>query len=153
MIVTAVYDCMVLLQALSKPDRTSGNCFRAVIDGRVRLAVSNATLLEVEDVVNRPDLRERVFKVTDAQVRSFLDLLVRVSVLVADVPMVCRLPGDRKDEKHLNLAIAAHAEFIVTRDNLLLGLMTAENPDAFAFRAAHPTIETLLPETFLARLA
>ena len=152
MTVTAVYDCMVLLQALSKPNRTSGHCFRAVIDGRVRLAVSNGTLLEVEDVVNRPDLRERVFKVTDAQVRSFLDLLVRVSVLVADVPMVCRLPGDLKDEKHLNLAIAAHAEFIVTRDNLLLGFITAENSDAFAFRAAHPTTEILSPELFLARL-
>lgn len=68
------------------------------------------------------------------------------------VPQVLTLYGDPKDEKYLNLAIAADAEYIVTRDRLLLGLMTATDANAVAFRTAYPRIDILRPEPFLARL-
>ena len=88
----------------------------------------------------------------DATIRAYLDHIVPVAHKVNPVPMVWSLYRDPKDEKYLNLAIAADAKFIVTRDRLLLGLMTANNVDAVAFRATYPNIEILPPEPFLVRL-
>lgn len=79
---------MILLQALAKPGGQAGLCFHAVETGLVRLAISSSTLLEVEDVLSRPHLRSRVFTVTDSEVGNFLDLVLRVSLLIANVPLV-----------------------------------------------------------------
>ena len=143
---------MVFVQALSNTTGTGANCFRAVENGRVTLLVSNGTLLELEDLLHREGLRGSVILCSDATVRAYLDRIVEVAGKVNSVPLVWSLPGDLKDEKYLNLAIAGGAEFIVTRDNHLLRLMTATDANAVAFRVAYPRIEILLPEQFLARL-
>lgn len=53
---------------------------------------------------------------------------------------------------YLDLAIAAGATFVVTRDNHLLRLMTARDWNSQLFQAAFPEIEVLTPGPFLARL-
>ncbi len=148
----AVFDCMVLLQALANRHGPSGECFRAVEAGRVTLLVSNATLLELEDLLQREQLRTRFILSSDPTVRAFIDRVVEISQPIRDVPLVRTLPRDPKDEKYLNLAIAADAAFVVSRDSHLLDLMTATDAPATLFRAAFPTIEILRPELFLTRL-
>ena len=66
------------------------------------------------------------------------------------MPLVYTTLRDPKDEKYLNLAIAANTYAVVTWDRDLLDLMTAT---ATAFRTAHPTIAILTPPAFLALLA
>lgn len=116
------------------------------------LIVNNATLLEVEDLLHRDSLRGSVILCNDAAIRAYLNHVVEVAYKVDSVPMVWSLCRDPNDEKYLNLAIAADAESIVSRDSLLLSLMTANDANAIAFRAAYPKIEILLPESFLPRL-
>jgi predicted nucleic acid-binding protein len=54
-----------------------------------------------------------------------------------------RLARDPDDEPYLNLAIAAKASFLVSRDNDLLDLMKDD-----AFRKAYPDLAIVDPPTF-----
>lgn len=148
----AVFDCMVFIQALSNTAGSSAECLRAAEVGSIVLLVSNATLLELEDLLQRESLRGNVIHCSDATIRAYLSRIVDVAHKVNSVPMAWSLYRDPKDEKYLNLAIAANAQFIVTRDKHLLGLMVADDANAIAFRTTYPRIEILLPEPFLARL-
>ncbi len=65
------------------------------------------------------------------------------------IPDKIALTRDPKDSKYLNLAIAAGAELIVSRDNDLLELMTGTDSEAEAFRTAYPNIRILDPVEFL----
>ena len=49
-------------------------------------------------------------------------------------PSVFAYPRDPKDEPYVNLAVAAAADYVVTRDKDLLDLMTGHTDEAKAFR-------------------
>ena len=49
-------------------------------------------------------------------------------MLTKDVPSVFTLDRDPKDAKYVDLAIAARADFLVTRDNDLLDLRKQGSP-------------------------
>jgi putative PIN family toxin of toxin-antitoxin system len=89
----------------------------------VELFVSSAILEEVAEVLERPRLRRRSPRLTFDRIDGFLDRLRRIATLVREVPEIVRLARDPDDEAYLNLAIAADAEYIVTRDHDLLDLM------------------------------
>lgn len=150
--IRVVFDCMILLQALARPQGPAGKCVEAAEVGRVEMLLSNAALYEIESVVSRIEIRSTLILKTDGEVAEFLTRLLGMSKQVYDVPHRFHLPRDPKDEKYMNLAIAADAAFVVSRDSHLLDLMTATDAPATLFRAAFPTIEILRPEPFLARL-
>jgi predicted nucleic acid-binding protein len=72
--------------------------------------------------------------------------------LIPTVPEAFTLTRDPDDSKYLNLAIAAGAELVVSRDHDLLDLMTANDADSVMFRTNYPTIRVLDPVTFLQTL-
>lgn len=147
-----VFDTMIHLQAVGKPVGPAGACFRLAVTGAVDLYVSDVGLAEAEDVLNRPSIRRKFPAITDAAVRTYLDDIARVATRIDPVPAVITLSRDPNDEKHLNLAVAAGADYLVSRDNDLLDLMTGTDADAVAFRTAHPGILVLDPAAFLARV-
>ncbi len=149
---TVVYDCMIFVQAAANPAGPSGQCLRLVESGGVRLAMSQAIRYEIHDVLGRPAVRAKVPAMTDARVAEILAFIDFFAVQVPEVPSVCEFTRDPKDEKYLNLAVAASAGVIVSRDNDLLDLMKPDDADGTAFRAAHPTIVILDPAAFLATL-
>jgi putative PIN family toxin of toxin-antitoxin system len=149
----AVYACNVLLQSAARPNGPAGRCFGLARTGAVGLCVSDETRAEFDDVVHRPVVRRKFKTLTDAFVATFLATLDQIAVRVGPVPAVCTLARDPKDEKYLNLAVAAGAAYLVSRDADLLDLMTGTDPDAVAFRTAHPTILILDPAAFLQTLA
>lgn len=149
----AVYDSNVLLQAAARPNGPAGRCFALAEAGAVGLVASGETRAEADDVLNRPVIRRKFKTLTDAWVATFLANLDRVAARIDPVPAVVTLARDPKDEKYLNLAVAAGADYLVSRDNDLLDLMTGADPDAVAFRTAHPRILILDPVAFLARVA
>ena len=67
--------------------------------------------------------------------------------MAEDVPTVYRFERDPKDEPYLNLAIATHAPFLVTRDHDLLDLMQDD-----ASRKAYPGLTIIDPPAFLAQV-
>ena len=92
----------------------------------IQLFISGAILEEVAEVLERPRLRIRSPRLTFERIDRFLDRLRHFATLVKEVPKVVRLSRDPDDEVYLDLAIAAGAEYIVTRDHDLLDLTRAK---------------------------
>ena len=148
-----VFDCMLFLQGAANPDGPAAACLRVAEQGHVELCVSSEILSEVGDVLTRPKMRQRFSALTAETVSAFQSRVSRFALVVNDVPRVVSLPRDPKDEKYLDLAVAAGAECLVSRDNDLLDLMDLQRPESGAFRAAFPQITILDPVAFLRTLS
>ncbi|MFO0969261.1 MAG: putative toxin-antitoxin system toxin component, PIN family [Gemmataceae bacterium] len=142
--ISAVFDTTTLLQAATSRNGPAAACLAFVDSGQVSLPVSALTLDEIRDVLQRPAIRKAFPKLSDENIRDFLDHLVEKGRMVDDVPAVYHFPRDPADEPYINLAICTSASYIVSRDNDLLDLM-----NDLAFRKAHPGIQILDPVAFL----
>jgi putative PIN family toxin of toxin-antitoxin system len=142
--ITAVFDCMVFLQAAASDRSAAFACLEFVESGRVSLQLSPPILAEVRAVLSRPRIRERFPSLTDARVELFVQKLATMAVVVAEVPE-CGVPlRDPKDLPYLDLAVATNADYLVSRDNDLLDL---ESDREFVER--HPHLRVVEPAAFL----
>jgi putative PIN family toxin of toxin-antitoxin system len=144
----AVFDCVVLLQAAGRPDGPAGACLRAVRDGRLELFLSPDILAEVRDVLTRPRVLRKFPALTPEAVEVYLADLAGHATTLDAVPRAFPLPRDPKDEPYIDLAVAAGARYLVSRDDDLLGLMG----DA-AFRQQFPGLAVVDPVALLRELA
>jgi putative PIN family toxin of toxin-antitoxin system len=80
------------------------------------LFVSDDVLDEIEDVLNRPK-----FKGNKSDIEKFMDSLKEVSILMNPSERI-DLSRDKKDNKYIECAVAADADFIVSGDVHLLEL-------------------------------
>ncbi len=143
-----VFDCVAYLQAVAGPSGPAARLLNLLEAGRFTLFVSEAVLAELREVLQRPKVRAKNSAITDETTEGLFDLLARLATRVDDVPSVFSLPRDPDDEPYLNLALAAHAEYLVTRDNDLLDLMTDVD-----FRGRYPWLTVLNPVALLQLLA
>lgn len=128
----------------------SGTCLRLVEGGRVTAVVSAETLQEAGDVMGRPFVRQILPEITDERVSLFLAKLSYRAEFVRDVRHVQEFARDSKDEPYLDLAIAAGAEFLVTRDKDLLELNHEHSEQGKQFRQRHQNrLRIVTPEEFL----
>lgn len=141
--ISAVFDCMTFLQAVTNRKGPAGGCLALVDEKQVKLFVSSEILEEVSDVLDRPKIRKAFPTLTDEVVQDFLDHIVETAHALENVPNAYQLSRDPDDERYLNLAIAAQASFLVSRDNDLLDLMKDD-----AFREAYPNLAIVDPPTF-----
>jgi putative PIN family toxin of toxin-antitoxin system len=142
--IPAVFDCMVFLQAATRRTGPAAQCLALVDEGHVQLFVSTAVLEEVHDVLNRPAIRKRFPTLTDQNVEDFVEHTMEKGKRLDEIPVVYRLPRDPDDELYINLAVAANASFLVSRDKDLLSLM-----DDDSFRKQFPSLSIVDPKTFL----
>jgi putative PIN family toxin of toxin-antitoxin system len=147
---TVVYDCMIFLQALASDKGPAFACIQLVEQGRVKLVVSSAVFDEVRDVLNRFDIQTKFPRLVPERVQKFLEKVTNLSELIRDVPPIFKLPRDPKDEPYINLAIAAHAEFLVSWNKRHMGyLMAKDTPEGLDFCNRFPGIKILEPPAFL----
>jgi len=144
---TAVFDCVVLLQAAANSKGPAGACLEFVEAGNVTLFLSTAILDEARDVFSRPATRKRFPKLTEEKSERFLLKVASIATLINDVPTATNLPRDPKDEAYLNLAIATQSSFLVTRDRDLLDLRTDEG-----FQGLYPWLTIIDPQAFAAHI-
>lgn len=144
----AVFDCMVFLQGAGRPAGPARSCFRLVDEAKVTLCVSAEILAEVHDVLTRPKTQRRFPLLSPEWAESFVENAASKAVVFSDVPKAVVLERDPKDEPYLNLAIAAKAHYLVSRDRDLLDLMSDEN-----FRQRNPDLLILDPAAFLQEMA
>lgn len=144
----AVFDCHLLLQALLSPDGPAFACARLVEERTIVLFLSPEVLAEARDVCSRPKLQRKFPRLTPERVESFLQKLQTKAVSLSGFPQIITLPRDPKDEKYVNLAVAAGAGYLVTRDKDFLDLRN----DA-AFRQHFPGLSLLDPVAFLQEIA
>jgi len=135
----AVVDVNVLVRAMIRPQGTVGPVLDRLRGGDYVFLYSEPVLAELVDVLGRPRIREK-YGVTDEDVEAILALLlIRGELVTPELSIaVCR---DPKDDMILELAVAGHADLIVTGDEDLLVLHPFE------------TIPIVGPAAFLARLA
>lgn len=147
--IRAVFDCNTFLQAAINEESLAGNCYRLIEEGTVELFVSQEVLEEIEDVINRPHIRERFDSLNYERIEKFLNSIKELAVIVTDVPKVFSLPRDVDDEIYINLAVEAEADFIVTRDKDLIDLMTSYDIESKKFRQKFRPLKIIQPLEFL----
>jgi uncharacterized protein len=112
-----VFDASTLISAALKVDSVPERALLHAEEADV-LVLSAAVDAEIEAVLNRPKFANAV---SPARRRQFLEVLRRSAIWFEPVVRVtdCR---DPKDDKYLELALAAGAETIVSSDGDLLVL-------------------------------
>ena len=88
-------------------------------------------------------------KLVPDRIEEFFTAIEVVSTLLDGYASVFDHPRDPDDADYVNLAVAAGAKYIVTRDNDLLDLMDASKPDAIEFQPRFAEIRVVNPVTFL----
>ena len=144
-----VFDCNILWQAFFSANGAAARCRELLEAGAVRLFLSREVLDEVRDVLTRPYTQARFATATDEAVATYINNLARKSVVLRSVPKVFSYPRDPDDEPYINLAVAAQADYIVTRDKDLLDLMTGHTDDAKEFRQRFRPLKVVDPVVFL----
>lgn len=148
-LVGAVFDCNVHLQAAAREKSVAAECLRLVEKGLIRLYVSEEILAEVEDVLNRPEIRKHFQTLTDEIVEAFLLRLRNSARIVRRVPKKFNYSRDPDDEPYINLAAEIEADYLVSRDNDLLDLMTDYTLEAKEFRQKFRPLRVIEPLEFL----
>jgi len=152
MSIRAVFDCMVFVQAAARPNGPAMACFDRLATVGGQLCVSESILLEIGEVLSRAELQARLPSLTRERVGAFLDDVKRAAVNVEMVPHAFDLPRDPKDERYLDLAIAASADYLVTWNEKHLTYLTkADTPEGREFCRHYPKLKILSPTGFLAQ--
>lgn len=147
----AVFDCNVLLQALLSSRGPAGRLLEAARSRKLKLFTSAYGIDELRDVASRPNV-QRKFRVTQQMIDDFCHDLVVHATVMESVPHVFDFPRDPDDAHYIDLAVAASAKLVVSRDKDLLSLrdkMTSEGKD---LAARFPALEILTPPEALRRL-
>jgi uncharacterized protein len=144
----AVFDCNILIQAAANSQNPASACFRLAESNAIELFVSEITLAELEEVLNRDYIKE-YFRYTNEVIADFLEKVKDVGTIVRKVPQVFSLPRDVDDEIYVNLAVETEADFIVTRDKDLLDLMNGIDENSKLFRQKLRPLQIVKPLEFL----
>lgn len=143
-----VFDCNVFFQALISPAGPAGQALAAAVDGNCSLFVSEFIFDELKGITSRPHLVAR-FHLTTEQVAHFWESIAEIATMLVDVPAVFDFPRDPQDAHYVDLAVAAQAKLIVSRDLDLLSLVDPSTPEGRDFRARFPDLEILTPTELL----
>ena len=114
-----VLDTNVVLDLLHFDDAAARPLLRALDDGRVRCVVTDATLEEWRRVLAYPEFALDSMQ-RAARLARYQDLSDTVAGLVAD--MALPRCSDPDDQKFIELAAAAHAQGMVSKDRAVLRL-------------------------------
>jgi putative PIN family toxin of toxin-antitoxin system len=147
-----VYDCSLFLQTALKRHGPAAACFDLLEAGRVQLVTSDAVLAEVREVLVRPKLLRKYPQLSSPWVAEFLESAFARALHFDEVPERFSYPRDPQDEPYLNLALAAGATYLVSRDKDLLDLQDPTSEPGQELRQHLLQLTILDPVTFLQRL-
>lgn len=144
-----VFDCNIYVQAIAFADGPAADALRLMESGDVELFISKATLSELRRVLGYEEVRAMSPGMTPVLIGAFLDRLTFRATLQRRVRRAFRYQRDPDDEPYLDLAAAAKANYLVTRDKDLLSLMTGHTAFCKEFRRRTHPLVVLDPVAFL----
>jgi putative PIN family toxin of toxin-antitoxin system len=147
-VLRVVFDCNTLLQALASPGGPAARCVQLAVDGEVTLFASPVILGELREVMARPTVARKL-RITPERAKPFLETLEAAATLLREVPETFTYERDPDDAHYVNLALAADARLIVSRDRDLLDLMNDAIAASIDFQTRFPTLRILTPVEFL----
>ncbi|HKQ50235.1 MAG TPA: putative toxin-antitoxin system toxin component, PIN family [Phycisphaerae bacterium] len=145
----AVFDCNVYFQALINEEGPAGRCLSAALHGEIELYISRFVIDELRRTGMDLDLRAKFRHITDQRLNRLIANVEKVGRVLAQVPEQFVYERDPDDAHYVNLALAAAAKFVVSRDNDLLALMDGSRTEGREFRSRFPSLEIVDPKTFL----
>jgi len=151
--IKSVFDCNIYLQAFLSGKGAAHRCRKLVDDNLIELYISRDIFNEVKNVLTRPEIRAKFPHATAKAAVAFIEDINKKAVFVRSVKKHFELPRDRKDEPYINLAVEVGAQYIVSRDNDLLDLMTNFDADSKAFRQKFRRLKVVEPIEFLRIIA
>jgi putative PIN family toxin of toxin-antitoxin system len=137
---------MLFFQAASRPERTHAT-MRGILDGKVELCVSPELIAEVQDVLTRSEHQARFPALTPEVVDAFIADIVSRASMFDHVPNVFTWPQHADDDHLFNLAICAHARFLVTWETRILKLGAESSPAGDLLRQLAPELAIVTPKT------
>lgn len=146
---TAVFDCMVYLQAAISGTGPAAELLRHAERGNILLFVSREILQKICEVISRPEVVLKNQYLTAEFVEAFLVRVSQTASFVKAIPSHFSYLRDQKDEKYINLAVEADAEYLVSRDRDLRDLMTDYTPEVKEFRQRFRHLKIVDPVEFL----
>lgn len=114
-----VLDTVVFVRSLINPHSRWGALIFEYAD-EYRLFVSELVLVEILEVLARPELTRKFRSLRGLNRRKVLDLLAQANVV--ELPTILSISRDPKDDKFLATARAAKAQYLVSEDGDLLDL-------------------------------
>lgn len=144
-----VFDCNVLLRAISREHGPAARALRLVDQNLISLHLSRPILREFRRTIVYPEIRQRNPHVTDETIGVFISHLLFRGKLHREVPHIFEYPRDPSDEPYIDLAAVCAADYLVTRDKDLLSLATDHSIITKQFRQRFPTLRILDVEAFL----
>lgn len=144
-----VLDCNTFIQALAFEDGPAAEVLSLVESGEFELFISKATMGELRRVLKYPEVLAISPAMTALRVGAFLERLTFRATWRRRVRRAFHFGRDPRDEAYLDLAFAARADYLVSRDKDLLSLMTDHSVFAKQFRQATHPLKILDPPTFL----
>ena len=144
-----VFDCMIFLQAVTSDKSLAFRLFEYFENGSFTVYVSNAVLAEITEVLNRPFVRTANPSITNEYVEDFLKRFLMRARSIKSVPPKFKYSRDPKDEKYINLAIEAEADYLISHDRDLLDLMTGIDDECKQFRQRFRHLKIIQPVDFL----
>ncbi len=110
-------------------------------------------MAEVQDVLARPRLLRKYPQLASPRVAMFLARVAELAQLIEPVPEVLSYPRDPKAQPYLDLAIAADADFLVSRDQDLLDLQASDSEFGHELRRCAPQLTIRGPVELIRRMA
>lgn len=115
-----VLDTNIIVSRYLTPLGPAGEILRQWRDDRFELLVSEATLEELRDVLQRPAIRGRQ-RLTLKEIDEIIEGFLTAATVVYPTDAI-QVAADPDDDKFLECAVAGGAEVIVSRDPHLLDL-------------------------------
>ena len=144
-----VFDCNTFIQAAAFETGPAGACLQLVESGAVELFVSRPTLAELRRVLGYEEVLSISPNLTPERIAGFLQRVTFRAKLIRRVPHILDYPRDPDDEPYIDLAAAASADYLVTRDKDLLSLMAGHSAVCKEFRQKTRPLAVVAPLQFL----
>ncbi len=135
----AVLDTTVLVAAMLRPEPggVSIELLRRAAEGEYELYLSDDILEETAATLMGSERNRRRYKYSDANVIEYCEALAHIGAIIVDIPPLTGVVRDPNDDMIVACAVAAKADFLVSRDKDLLTL------------GSYGAIDMVTPEAFL----
>ena len=143
-----VFDCNLYVQALRSPLGPAGRCIQLALDGKISLFISPTILEELRDVTSRPKVVAKL-ELVRGRVEDFVEAIESAATILEGFAEPFNYDRDPDDAHYVNVALAAQARLIVSRDKDLLDLMDLRTPSGAEFHRNYPELLILDPVQFL----
>src|SRR5665647_392764 len=114
-----VFDTVVFVRGLINPHSRWGHVVFTHYP-QYRLFLSQPVIMEILDVLRRPELTGKFRSLKGMDMARVIDILGQAEIV--EVPAIPAVSRDFKDDKFLATARAAGAEYLITEDEDLLVL-------------------------------